>query len=46
MGDGANDLTMMAAANLGVAFHAKPLVREKADVSVRHGGLDQLLYLL
>lgn len=46
MGDGANDLVMMAAANLGVAFHAKPLVREKADVSVKTGGLDQLLYLL
>ena len=46
MGDGANDLKMMAAANLGVAFHAKPLVREQADVSVRRGGLDQLLYLL
>lgn len=46
MGDGANDLTMMAAANLGVAFHAKPLVRKEADVSVRNGGLDQLLYLL
>ncbi len=46
MGDGANDLVMMAAAELGVAFHAKPLVREKADVSVRNGGLDQLLYLL
>ncbi|NVK23624.1 MAG: phosphoserine phosphatase SerB [Gammaproteobacteria bacterium] len=46
MGDGANDLTMMAAANLGVAFHAKPLVRKEADVSVREGGLDQLLYLI
>lgn len=46
MGDGANDLVMMAAANLGMAFHAKPLVREEADASVRTGGLDQLLYLL
>lgn len=46
MGDGANDLVMMAAAGLGVAFHAKPLVRAKADVSVSEGGLDQLLYLL
>jgi len=46
MGDGANDLIMMDAANLGVAFHAKPLVRQKADVSVRAGGLDQLLYLI
>ncbi|GHB57305.1 hypothetical protein GCM10008107_02760 [Psychrosphaera saromensis] len=46
MGDGANDLVMMAAAQLGVAFHAKPLVRKQADVSVKKGGLDQLLYLL
>ena len=46
MGDGANDLVMMKAAELGVAFHAKPLVREQADVSVRNGGLDQLLYLI
>ena len=46
MGDGANDLVMMAASNLGVAFHAKPVVRQKADVSVREGGLDQLLYLI
>jgi phosphoserine phosphatase len=46
VGDGANDLVMMAAAELGVAFHAKPLVREKADASVREGRVDQLLYLL
>lgn len=46
MGDGANDLLMMDAAQLGVAFHAKPLVREKADAAVNNGGLDQLLYLL
>ena len=46
MGDGANDLVMMAAAQLGVAFHAKPLVRAQADASVKNGGLDQLLYLL
>ncbi|WP_230961252.1 phosphoserine phosphatase SerB [Psychrosphaera haliotis] len=46
MGDGANDLKMMAVASLGVAFHAKPLVCEQADVSVRQGGLDQLLYLI
>ena len=46
MGDGANDLKMMAVASLGVAFHAKPLVCEQADVSVGQGGLDQLLYLI
>ncbi len=46
MGDGANDLIMMDAAGLGVAFHAKPLVQSKAKTSISHGGLDQLLYLL
>lgn len=46
MGDGANDLLMMAKAQLGVAFHAKPVVREQADISVREGGLDQLLYFV
>lgn len=46
MGDGANDLLMMKKAQLGVAFHAKPLVREQADVSVREGGLNQLLYFI
>lgn len=46
MGDGANDLIMMDVAQLGVAFHAKPLVRQKADASVAKGGLDQLLYFL
>jgi phosphoserine phosphatase len=46
MGDGANDLKMLAQAGLGVAFHAKPVVREQALAAVNHGGLDQLLYLL
>ena len=46
MGDGANDLIMMDVAQLGVAFHAKPLVQAKADASVATGGLDQLLYFL
>jgi len=43
VGDGANDLPMMAAAGLSVAFHAKPKVREQAMVSIEQGGLDRLL---
>ena len=46
VGDGANDLPMLALAGLGVAFHAKPLVRATAPVSLNHLGLDGLLYLL
>jgi phosphoserine phosphatase len=46
MGDGANDLPMMAAAGLSVAFHAKPKVREQAMVSIESGGLDRLLEVL
>jgi len=43
MGDGANDLPMMAVAGLSVAFHAKPAVREQANVRINSGGLDRLL---
>ncbi|MEO6363306.1 MAG: phosphoserine phosphatase SerB [Caldimonas sp.] len=43
VGDGANDLPMMAAAGLSVAFRAKPKVREAAMVSIESGGLDRLL---
>lgn len=43
VGDGANDLPMMGAAGLSVAFHAKPKVRELATVSIEQGGLDRLL---
>jgi len=46
MGDGANDLTMMAAANLGVAFHAKPLVQKQADATINFAGLDCLVHWL
>ena len=46
MGDGANDLPMMDAAGLSVAFHAKPAVREKAMVAINAGGLDRLLEVL
>ena len=43
MGDGANDLPMMGAAGLAVAYHAKPRVREAAHVAIDAGGLDRLL---
>ena len=43
MGDGANDLPMMGAAGLSVAYHAKPKVREQAMVAINDGGLDRLL---
>lgn len=46
MGDGANDLIMMAAANFGVAFHAKPIVLAEADSSINQQGLDCLLHWL
>ncbi|MBL0944330.1 MAG: phosphoserine phosphatase SerB [Hydrogenophaga sp.] len=46
MGDGANDLPMMGAAGLSVAYHAKPKVREQAMVSIESGGLDRLLELM
>jgi phosphoserine phosphatase len=43
VGDGANDLPMMGAVGLSVAYHAKPRVREQAMVSITEGGLDRLL---
>lgn len=46
MGDGANDLVMMAAAHLGIAFHAKPLVLAQADACITKSGLDCLLHWL
>lgn len=46
MGDGANDLPMMAEAGLSVAYHAKPKVREQAMVAINEGGLDRLLEVL
>ena len=45
VGDGANDLDMLEAANLGVAFHAKPLVAEDARISINNADLTALLYL-
>ncbi|MGH3329014.1 MAG: phosphoserine phosphatase SerB [Streptomycetales bacterium] len=46
IGDGANDLDMLERAGMGVAFNAKPLVREAADASVSVPYLDAILYLL
>ena len=45
VGDGANDLQMMAQAGLSVAYRAKPATRAKADVAINFGGLDALLNL-
>ena len=45
-GDGANDLLMLDKATLGVALHAKPLVRQKAPQPMNNMGLDGILYLL
>jgi phosphoserine phosphatase len=46
VGDGANDIDMLAAAGLGVAFNAKPAVREVADASLSHPYLDTVLFIL
>ena len=46
VGDGANDLPMLASAGLGVAFKAKPIVRAQAAYNIRWIGLDGVLYLL
>jgi len=46
VGDGANDLPMLGIAGLGIAFRAKPLVKEAAEQSISTLGLDAILYLL
>ena len=46
VGDGANDLPMLNIAGMGIAFHAKPLVREQAGHALSYLGLDSLLYLI
>ena len=46
IGDGANDLLMLQKAGLGIAFHAKPKLREAAHASIGSSGLDAILYLL
>ncbi len=46
MGDGANDLKMMAVAGVSIAYHAKPVVREQANYALNFVGLDGLVNLL
>ncbi len=46
VGDGANDLPMLNAAALGVAFHAKPAVKAAANYAIDTGGLDQIIAIL
>jgi phosphoserine phosphatase len=46
VGDGANDLPMLNIAGMGIAFHAKPLVRQSANHAVSYLGLDSILYLI
>jgi len=46
VGDGANDLPMLSIAGLGIAYHAKPLVKEQARYALTTVGLDGILYLL
>lgn len=46
VGDGANDLKMLAKAGLGIAFHAKPKVKASAEQAISTVGLDGILYLL
>lgn len=45
VGDGANDLAMLTAADMGIAFHAKPVVAEKTESRINHSNLTALLYL-
>ncbi|HEX7686205.1 MAG TPA: phosphoserine phosphatase SerB [Burkholderiaceae bacterium] len=46
VGDGSNDLPMMEAAGLSIAYHAKPVVRAKAMLSIEEGGMDRALAVL
>ena len=45
VGDGANDVDMLAAAGVGVAYHAKPSVRQAARWRIDHSDLTALLYM-
>ena len=45
IGDGANDLKMMAAAGTGIAYHAKPVVQAQASYALNHVGLDGVINL-
>ena len=46
IGDGANDLPMLSAAGLGIAFHAKDVVRREAEHHMSHGPMTSILYFL
>lgn len=46
IGDGANDLTMMSVASVGIAYKAKPVVQAQATYAINHNGLDGIKYLL
>jgi phosphoserine phosphatase len=46
VGDGANDLAMLGVAGLGIAYHAKPMVKESAEHAISTLGLDSILYLM
>ncbi|MFT3661614.1 MAG: phosphoserine phosphatase SerB [Gordonia sp. (in: high G+C Gram-positive bacteria)] len=46
VGDGANDIDMLSAAGMGIAFNAKPALREVADATLDHPYLDAVLYML
>jgi phosphoserine phosphatase len=45
IGDGANDLKMLAEAGISIAYHAKPIVREQATYAINHVGLDGVINL-
>ena len=46
VGDGANDLDMLATAGLGIAFNAKPVVKERADTAISVPYLDAILFTM
>ncbi|WP_425459716.1 HAD hydrolase family protein [Hankyongella ginsenosidimutans] len=46
IGDGANDIPMIEAAGLGIAYHAKPKTIAAADAAIRHGDLSTVHYAL
>ena len=46
IGDGANDLPMLSKAGLGIAFHAKDIVKKKAPQQMGHGPMTSILYFL
>lgn len=45
IGDGANDLKMMAASGVSIAYHAKPIVHQQATYALNYSGLDGIIHL-